>query len=135
MVDASDVLRLAHLMRDAGYEADPRTGDGDPAILGRIARSDYAVQFYECERGSVCHSIQFALAVAAPPSATLEALNAFNARWRYVRAVRVGADIRLLMDVNLDAGVTSDNFIDTLDVWRQLVETFERDVLGYPASR
>jgi hypothetical protein len=33
------------------------------------------------------------------------------------------------MDVNLDAGVTGDNFVDTLDIWRQLLETFERDVL------
>jgi len=34
------------------------------------------------------------------------------------------------MDVNLDAGVTADNFEDTLDIWRQLLAIYERDVLG-----
>jgi hypothetical protein len=33
-------------------------------------------------------------------------------------------------DVNLDAGVTADNLEDTLDIWRQLVEIFEREVIG-----
>ena len=38
--------------------------------------------------------------------------------------------VKLQMDVNLDAGVTSDNFEDTLDIWRQLLEIYERDILG-----
>ena len=33
------------------------------------------------------------------------------------------------MDVNLDAGVTADNFEDTLDIWRQLVDIYEREIL------
>ena len=36
------------------------------------------------------------------------------------------------MDVNLDAGVTAGNFEDTLDIWRQLLEMFERDTLQIP---
>ena len=40
------------------------------------------------------------------------------------------AQVKLQMDVNLDAGVTADNLEDTLDIWRQLLEIFERDVLG-----
>ena len=39
-------------------------------------------------------------------------------------------DSKLMMDVNLDAGVTGDNLEDTLDIWRQLVEIYEREILN-----
>ena len=67
-----------------------------------------------------------------PPSLALEEVNAFNARWRYVRLSIADGQARLQMDVNLDAGVTADNFEDTLDIWRQLLEMFERDILQIP---
>ena len=38
--------------------------------------------------------------------------------------------VKLQMDVNLDAGVTADNLEDTLDIWKQLVAIYERDILG-----
>jgi hypothetical protein len=47
-----------------------------------------------------------------------------------VRITYDQAQVKLQMDVNLDAGVTADNLEDTLDIWRQLVEIFEREVIG-----
>ena len=47
----------------------------------------------------------------------------------YARVVYDAAQVKLLMDVNLDAGVTADNFEDTLDIWRQLVDIYEREIL------
>ncbi len=102
----------------------------DPVITGRISRSDYTIQFYECEGGQFCNSVQFLAQAAPPPAFTVETANSFNARWRYVRLTLVENQIRLQLDVNLDAGVTADNFEDTLDIWRQLLEIFERDILG-----
>ena len=67
---------------------------------------------------------------AKPANLTGDSANAFNARWRYVRITYDAAQVKLQMDVNLDAGVTSDNFEDTLDIWRQLLEIYERDILG-----
>jgi hypothetical protein len=131
MFDASDPSGLARFMEKTGYRvelgADTR---GDPVIRGRISRTDYLIQFYECESGSFCNSVQFLVQAQKPAAFTAESANAFNARWRYVRATIDGAQIKLQMDVNLDAGVTADNFEDTLDIWKQLVEVFERDVLG-----
>lgn len=131
MFDASDPPGIARFMEKTGYRvtvgADNR---GDPVITGRISRTDYVIQFYECENGSFCNSIQFIAAVATPPGVTAETANAFNARWRYVRLTLADNQARLQMDVNLDAGVTADNFEDTLDIWKQLLETFERDILG-----
>jgi hypothetical protein len=131
MFDASDPGAIARFMEKTGYRVELRTdAKGDPTISGRISRSDYAIQFYECESGLTCNSIQFVSSAPKPANFTAEAANVFNVRWRYVRATIDGAQVKLQMDVNLDAGVTADNFEDTLDIWRQLLEVFERDVLG-----
>ena len=47
-----------------------------------------------------------------------------------MRVTYDATQVKLQMDVNLDAGVTADNFEDTLDIWRQLLEIYEKDVLG-----
>ena len=57
-------------------------------------------------------------------------MNAFNIRWRYVRITYDATQVKLVMDLNLDAGVTGDNLEDTLDIWRQLVEIYEREILN-----
>jgi hypothetical protein len=131
MFDASDPPAMARFMEKTGYRVELGAGSqGDPVITGRISRTDYLIQFYECESGSFCNSMQFLAQAARPPAVTLETTNAFNARWRYVRATLVDNQVRLQMDVNLDAGVTADNLEDTLDIWKQLVEIYEREILG-----
>ena len=131
MFDASDPAGIARFMEKTGYRVVLRADTkGDPVITGRISRSDYVIQFYECEQGLTCNSVQFMSQAAKPANLTGDSANAFNARWRYVRVTYDAAQVKLQMDVNLDAGVTSDNFEDTLDIWRQLLEIYERDVLG-----
>jgi hypothetical protein len=131
MFDASDPPGIARFMEKTGYRvtlgADVR---GDPVITGRISRTDYVMQFYECENGTFCNSIQLLVQAPVPANYTLEQANAFNARWRYVRASIVEGQVKLQMDVNLDAGVTADNLEDTLDIWKQLVSIYESDILG-----
>ena len=131
MFDASDPAGMARFMEKTGYRVELRADTkGDPVITGRISRSDYVIQFYECEQGLTCNSVQFMSQAAKPATLTGDSANAFNARWRYVRITFDATQVKLQMDVNLDAGVTSDNFEDTLDIWRQLLEIYERDILG-----
>ena len=130
MYDASDPPALLRFMEKTGYHVElGADAQGDPLIKGRISRSDYVIQFYECEHAAFCNSVQFLAQAPKPAGLTLDQVNAFNLRWRYVRLTLSDALVRVQMDVNLDAGVTGDNFEDTLDIWRQLLETFERDVL------
>jgi hypothetical protein len=132
MFDASDPSGLARFMERTGYRVTLGTDTrGDPVISGRISASDYLVQFYECENGLFCNSIQFLTQAPKPPLLTAEDCNAFNSRWRYVRLTIDQGLVRMQMDVNLDAGVTADNLEDTLDIWKQLVAIYERDILGY----
>lgn len=131
MFDASDPGGIARFMEKIGYRVQLATDTrGDPIITGRISRSDYTVQFYECENGAFCNSIQLLTQAPRPAALNAEAVNSFNTRWRYVRLTIDQSQARLQMDVNLDAGVTADNLEDTLDIWRQLLEIWERDVLG-----
>jgi hypothetical protein len=131
MFDASDPPAIARFMEKTGYRVELSADNrGDPLITGRISNTNYLVQFYECESGSFCNSIQLIATAPAPPAVTAEIANAFNARWRYVRATLLDGQVRLQMDVNLDAGVTADNFEDTLDIWKQLIKTFEGEILG-----
>lgn len=131
MFDASDPAGIARFMERTGYRVELRVdAKGDPVIAGRISRSDYLMQFYECESGTFCNSVQLIVQAPRPATLTGDTANAFNARWRYVRITYDQAQVKLQMDVNLDAGVTADNLEDTLDIWRQLVEIFEREVIG-----
>jgi hypothetical protein len=130
MFDASDPAGIARFMEKTGYRVELGSDSrGDPLISGRISHSDYAIQFYECENGAFCNSVQFVAQAPKPAALTLDQINAFNARWRYARLTLNDSQVRMQMDVNLDAGVTADNLEDTLDIWRQLLEIFERDVL------
>ncbi len=129
--DASDPAGMARFMERTGYRVELRADTrGDPVIAGRFSTSEYLIQFYECEGGQYCNSVQFVSQAARPASLTPEAVNAFNIRWRYVRVTYDATQVKLVMDVNLDAGVTGDNLEDTLDIWRQLVEIYEREILN-----
>jgi hypothetical protein len=131
MFDASDPAGIARFMERTGYRVELRAdAKGDPVIAGRFSGSEYVVQFYECENGQFCNSVQFVTQAARPATFTPDAANAFNNKWRYARVVWDAAQVRLVMDLNLDAGVTADNLEDTLDIWRQLVEIYEREILG-----
>lgn len=130
MFDASDPQGLATFMQRAGYQARLVTDtEGNPQINGRLSRTDYVINFYECENGLFCNSIQLLATSPALENATLETANNFNVAWRYARVSLVNNEVRLQMDVNLDAGVTADNLRDTLDIWRQLLSIFERELL------
>ena len=131
MFDASDPAGIARFMERTGYRVELRAdAKGDPVIAGRFSGADYTVQFYECEGGQFCNSVQFLTQAPRPATFSPEAANIFNAKWRYARIVYDQAQVKMLMDLNLDAGVTADNLEDTLDIWRQLVEIFEREILG-----
>lgn len=132
MLDASEPAAIARFMDKTGYRVTLTTdAHGDPLIRGRLSRTDYLIEFYECKNGAFCNSMQLRAEARPVAGVTLDQVNAFNLRWRYVRAAQTEAGVRIQMDINLDSGVTADNLEDTLDIWRQLLETFERELLSY----
>lgn len=131
MIDASEPDRMTAFMTALGYEAALSRDDyGDPLIRGRLSSTDYAIQFYECEEGETCNSVQFVADIPPPPGLTLELINRANMTWRYARVSAHDDALRVQMDVNLDGGVTAMNFEDTLYAWRQLIELFETEFVS-----
>ena len=128
MFDASDPEKLRTFMEKLGYQAELDRDDyGDPIIYGRISMTDYAIQFYECENGEFCNSVQFVAETSPPADLSFEKINTANQRWRYARVSVAGTTLRVQMDVNLDGGVAAVNFEDTLYLWRRLIERFEAE--------
>src|SRR5262245_48456090 len=73
MFDASDPTGIVRFMEKTGYRVELATDTrGDPVISGRISRTDYLIQFYECEGGQFCNSVQFVAASPRPAAFTPE---------------------------------------------------------------
>lgn len=127
-VSASDPYGLMRSMQDFGYVATLETdSDGDPKIASRVSDSTYSVYFFGCDDGKDCTSIQFGAGYNLTIGMKAATINEWNRKKRFAKAyLDDEGDPFLEMDVNLDfEGVGDENFADTLDLWRLLVEDFE----------
>lgn len=77
---------MVRILQDAGYRAKlDKDEDGDPRIETKMSGMNVYVSFYDCKQDR-CGSLQFAVALDLADGTTLEAINDFNASYRYVRA-------------------------------------------------
>lgn len=101
--------------------------DGENVVADdRVVVDDFSrwhVYLYNC-REDGCGDVEFRVAFEnAEPE--LEALNAWNARYRFTRAYRSRDGLAVLsMDVNADGGVTVANFSALIPLWRRSVARF-----------
>lgn len=121
---------LAQLVRDEGYNAKLGIdGTGDPKIEGRVGQTEYSIFFYGCDAGKNCTSITFSAGYNLANGMTDAAVNDWHRRKRFTKVyLDDERDPFLQMDVNLDRGVTAENFRDSFDLWRLLVEDFEEHI-------
>ena len=100
---------------------------GDPKIESRVSDTKFSVYFYGCQDKKDCTSIQFSAGYDLGEGISAERVNEWNLKKRYAKAhIDDEGDPYLEMDLNLDyEGVGVENFEDSLDVWRLLVEDFE----------
>ncbi len=124
--DPQAILEVAKGFGSAQLKKDPT---GDPLIAGRIDGTKYGIVFYGCEHGKNCDEVQFAAGWSGA-HASLEALNRFNQTKKYGRAyLDSDGDPRLDMVVNLDHGVSVENFEDTFNWWTRALANFRKEVL------
>lgn len=130
VIEGSSPKNIASLAKTLGY--DVRYGldsENQPKIAGRISRSDFHILFYECILGENCAAIQFHASYVPSDTISLERLNTFNSEQRYGKAFRAeGGEIVLKYDINLDGGITEENFEDTLDIWAKTLNAFEKHI-------
>ncbi len=127
-ITATNPWNVMSAMQSFGLVATLTTDSaGDPKIESRVSRSQFNVYFYGCDDGKDCTSVQFSAGYNLDDGLSYARANAWNVDKRFTRvALDEESDPFLRMDVNLDyEGVGEDNFEDTLDLWRILIEDFE----------
>ena len=105
------------------------------AALQQAGINDFYMQYFQAEGVA---EAEFEQDVAATLRAELNrALGDGDLSSGFVLTLERGREAEFLARVShphvaqlLDAGVTADNLEDTLDIWRQLVEIFEREIIG-----
>jgi hypothetical protein len=128
MIDATNIDEIVNIARGYGSATIQLDTLGDPQILGRIDGIQYTVNFYDCENGENCKSIQFRAAWTNPGTVTLEDMNRWNQDKRFGKAyLDMENDPVIEWDVNLFAGVSSRNLDDTFDWWKIVLQNFSAD--------
>jgi len=124
----ADPAQIMKAMQDFGFVATLETDDdGDPKIVSRVSRTKFRVYFFGCENNTNCGSLHFRSGYDLDNSLSALKINEWNREKRFTKAyIDDEGDPFMEMDVNLDFdGVGTENFEDTLDWWRLLVEEFE----------
>ncbi|MCX7865404.1 MAG: YbjN domain-containing protein [Novosphingobium sp.] len=125
---AADPAGVAAAMQAEGYRA--RLGkakDGDPMIESAAAGYDYTVQFYQCNDGRNCQSLQFLILFKDDGTNTPELANRWNKQKRFTQmAARDDGSLSLSYDVTTVGGLTRENFADVLDWWSVMLSQLPR---------
>jgi hypothetical protein len=130
LIDATSPEAILDVVRGYGGGTLEKAGDGDPMIRGRINGDAYVLYFYGCKEGAECRSVQFSAAWENPGQVGLAEVNDWNARKRFSKVFLDDENDPVLeMDVNLDFGVTRQNFDDWVDYWQVSLQTFTQEVL------
>ena len=126
-VDASDANALANLLKAEGYQLDITTDKvGDPLLKGKLDGTNYDIFFYDCTNNANCRTIQFQVGYDMTNGMSLQRANQWNSDMRYATVhLDNEMDPFLQMDLNIDYGVSSENFVDNFKMWSNVLGQFE----------
>jgi Putative bacterial sensory transduction regulator len=127
IVGADDPGELVSIIQNLGFQAKLETDSvGDPVIRSSSSGVDFSVYFYDCKNNKRCKSLHFTSGYNLAEGASLEAIQQWNADKRFASAyLDEEYDPFLQMDVNMDGGVTQENFEKTFELWQSLKGEFE----------
>jgi hypothetical protein len=124
LIDGSDpkaILDVATALGPAELGVDNL---GDPLVTGQIENIPYTIFFYGCSGGRGCTNLQFTSGWITD-NFDLSRINAWNREFRFARAwLDDEQDPIVAMDVNLEFGVSRENFEDTFMVWASILTSF-----------
>ncbi len=126
-VDASDANALANLLKAEGYQIDITTDKvGDPLLKGKLDGTNYDIFFYDCTNNANCRTIQFQVGYDMTNGMSLQRANQWNSDMRYATVhLDNEMDPFLQMDLNIDYGVSAENFVDNFKMWSNVLGQFE----------
>lgn len=119
VVDISSPEAVAKLLQEEGYKAElKKNQEGEPYIASASNGSSFTVEFYGCEPGKGCSSLQFYAWYKKEPWYSIEMANRWNADKRFIKAaIDKDGDLATYMDVTALGKTTAANFADTIDWW------------------
>ncbi len=127
-IDATDPAKILSAMQEYGFAATlEQDSEGDPLISSRISKTKFRVFFFGCDNNTDCSSIHFRAGYNLDKPISALVVNEWNRQKRFGKAyIDDEGDPFLEMDVNMAfEGLGEENFQDTLDWWRVVVEGFE----------
>ncbi|WP_308915026.1 YbjN domain-containing protein [Jannaschia sp. LMIT008] len=128
VIDARDPDALLGVIVADGYSAQlSQDSVGDPLIvIDDIGIGPTQLYFFGCSDGADCDVVVFTSAYAAADAPSATFVNGWNRDKLLGRAyVDAEGDPILEYGVNLHGGVTPQNWSDSVDWWRVMVEAFE----------
>jgi hypothetical protein len=130
LVDATSPQAIASLLQGAGYRAEVTVDNvKDPLIKSSAAGVDFSIYFYGCENNTNCQSIQFSSGYDLDRGSSFQAMNDWNAAQRFGYAYLDNeSDPFVNMDINMASGISSDNFLDSLQLWEQVLSDFQTHI-------
>jgi hypothetical protein len=85
------------------------TVDNDPRLTFTVDKVVYVADHYACKGSQGCELLQFAVSFEASPTDTVEAVNAFNAKYMYGKAyLDAKRDLASVRTINGRAGSSTE---------------------------
>lgn len=130
LIKASDPESIVTVFQELGYRAKlEKDSQGDPVIRSTFSGTGASVYFYSCTDGADCGVIQFVSGFDKKDGISQEVLNTWNRKKLFGRTYRDDEDDPWLkMSINLDGGVTKENFVDTIEWWEVVVDQFKEHI-------
>lgn len=125
--DGMTGAEVAKWLQDAGYKAELTKDDGgDPMINSAAAGASFKVYFYDCDKAKTrCKALQFSAGFDLKTPLTLEKINEWNRKNRYLKAyLDDDMDPYVQYDVNVNAGRTVAGLDDDFGVWTGMLGDF-----------
>ncbi|HRK72045.1 MAG TPA: YbjN domain-containing protein [Micropepsaceae bacterium] len=144
---AADVItevtaqQMGNILKQNGFEVTEVgvTSDGKPQVTAKHNNTVFQVLFYGCNNANPVRCMRIQLrADYNSPQIQLDPLNNYNASWVFGKAYRYQSDggygASIEIPVNLEGGVTAANLTSTFDIWRDVLQKFEAEALGFTNS-
>jgi hypothetical protein len=131
IVDATDPERLVGIIQELGYRARLEAdGDGDPMIRSSVGGTQFAVVFYGCsDRHDQCQILLFKAGYELQDKVGMDVINQWNATRLFGRAYLDDVnDPWIEMVLNVQGGVTREQFENSFEWWETSVGEFEDQI-------
>lgn len=130
-VSIVDPRAIVAALQSHGYRAELDLSGKVPEIRSGAGGWNYSIYFQGCEEGRNCHDLLFYAAWDHENGIpTLEQINAFNRKSRFVRAyLDEHSDPVLEMDLVFTGHqVGSQTFKESLDIWQAVISSFANHI-------